>query len=208
MNSTASPLLIVEDIPSILEFLEVTLRFKGYQVITARNGEEALDALKTARPALIITDILMPKMDGFSLAYHLRASADTRDIPMVFLSATYITPEDKTFALAIGANRFIEKPIDTEEFLLTIAELLMQGTPPPPAPLQERDFFQGYQDRLEMKLRQKNTQIARAERLLETLPADQKPGFESLRQQALDDRRAIQTELDQIRKFLEKTTPP
>ncbi len=208
MNSVASPLLIVEDIPSILELLDVTLRFKGYQVITARNGQEALEVLKKTRPALIITDILMPKMDGFSLAYHLRTSVDTRDIPVVFLSATYIAPEDKAFAMAIGATRFIEKPIDTEEFLLTIAELLTQGPPPPPAPLQEREFFRGYQERLEMKLRQKNSQIARTERLLETLPADQKPGFESMRTQALDDRRAIQTELDQIKKFLENTTQP
>ncbi len=208
MNSTPSPLLIVEDIPSILELLVVTLRFKGYQVITARNGQEALEVLKKDRPALIITDILMPKMDGFSLAYHLRTSADTRDIPVVFLSATYIAPEDKAFAMAIGATRFIEKPIDTEEFLLTIAELLTQGPPPPPAPLQEREFFQGYRDRLEMKLRQKNMQIARTERLLETLPASQKPGFESMRTQALEDRLAIQTELDQIRKFLENTTQP
>lgn len=206
MNSAASPLLIVEDIPSILELLDVTLRFKGYQVITARNGQEALEVLKKTRPALIITDILMPKMDGFSLAYHLRTNVDTRDIPVVFLSATYIAPEDKAFAMAIGATRFIEKPIDTEEFLLTIAELLTQGPPPPPAPIQEREFFEGYRDRLEMKLRQKNTQIARTERLLETLPVDQKPGFESMRVQALDDRQAIQTELDQIKKFLKNTT--
>ncbi len=205
MDPAASPLLIVEDIPNILEFLDVTLRFKGYQVITARNGQEALEALKQTRPALIITDILMPKMDGFSLAYHLRTSPETRDIPVVFLSATYIAPEDKTFAMAIGATRFIEKPVDTEELLLTIAELLTQGPPPAPAPIQEREFFLGYKDRLEMKLRQKNAQIARTERLLETIPAAQKPGFESMRSQALNDRLAIQTELEQIRRYLENT---
>ncbi len=208
MDPIHSPLLIVEDIPSILELLDVTLRFKGYQVITARNGQEALEVIRKTRPALIITDILMPKMDGFSLAYQLRSRPETRDIPVVFLSATYIAPEDKAFALTIGATRFIEKPIDTEEFLLTIAELLTQGPPPIPAPIQEREFFEGYRDRLEMKLRQKTTQIARTERLLETLPADQKPGFESMRNQALDDRQAIQTELDHIRSYLESTAKP
>jgi CheY-like chemotaxis protein len=205
MNAT-HPLLIVEDVPNILDFLEVTLKFKGYEVMKARNGQEALDAIQKKRPALIITDILMPKMDGFSLVYHLRTDPATRDIPVVFLSATYVAPEDKVFAMAIGATRFIEKPIDTEEFLLTIAELLTEGSSPPPLPLQEREFFVGYRKRLEMKLQQKNSQIARAERLIETLPVEQKPGFITLREQSVNDRNEIQAELDHIKEFLEKNT--
>jgi len=202
--NTAGPLLIVEDVPTILDFLEVTLKFKGYEVIKARNGQEALDAIQEKRPVLIITDILMPKLDGFSLLYHLRKDPATREIPVVFLSATYVAPEDKAFAMTIGATRFIEKPIDTEEFLLTIAELLTQGSLPPPPPLKEREFFEGYRKRLETKLRQKKSQIARAEGLLETLPPEQKPGFVALRQQAISDRDEIQTELDFIKDFLEK----
>jgi len=204
MNPTAGPLLIVEDVPNILDFLEVTLKFKGYEVMKARNGQEALDAIQTKQPALVITDILMPKMDGFSLVYRLRTDQATREIPVVFLSATYVAPEDKAFAMSIGATRFIEKPIDTEEFLLTIAELLTQGALPPPPPLKEREFFLEYRKRLEMKLQQKNSQITRAERLLETLPAEQKPGFIALRQQSISDREEIQTELDFIKDFLEK----
>ena len=202
--NTADPLLIVEDVPNILDFLEVTLKFKGYEVLKARNGQEALDAMQKQRPALIITDILMPKMDGFTLLYHLRTDLATRDIPVVFLSATYIAPEDKAFAMAIGATRFLEKPIDTEEFLLTVAELLTQGSLPPPPPLKEREFLMGYRKRLEMKLQQKNSQIARAERLLETLPPEQKPGFVSLRQQSINDREEIQAELERIKEFLGK----
>jgi DNA-binding response OmpR family regulator len=204
MNPKAGPLLIVEDVPNILDFLEVTLKFKGYEVMKARNGQEALDAIQMKRPALVITDILMPKMDGFSLVYRLRTDTVTREIPVVFLSATYVAPEDKAFAMSIGATRFIEKPIDTEEFLLTIAELLTQGTLPPPPPLQEREFFLEYRKRLEMKLQQKNSQITRAERLLETLPPEQKPGFMSLREQSINDREEIQIELDFIKDFLEK----
>jgi DNA-binding response OmpR family regulator len=146
----------------------------------------------------------MPKMDGFSLVYRLRTDQATREIPVVFLSATYVAPEDKAFAMSIGATRFIEKPIDTEEFLLTIAELLTEGALPPPPPLKEREFFLEYRKRLEMKLQQKNSQITRAERLLETLPAEQKPGFMSLRQQSISDRQEIQNELDFIKDFLEK----
>jgi CheY-like chemotaxis protein len=204
MNPTVGPLLIVDDVPNILDFLEVTLKFKGYEVMQARNGQEALEAIQKKRPALVITDILMPKMDGFSFVYHLRTDPATREIPVVFLSATYVAPEDKAFAMTIGATRFIEKPIDTEEFLLTIAELLTQEALPPPPPLKEREFFLGYRKRLEMKLQQKNSQIARAERLLETLPAEQKPGFVALRQQSIRDREEIQTELDFIKDFLEK----
>ena len=204
MNPTAGPLLIVEDVPNILDFLEVTFKFKGYEVMKARNGQEALDEIQKKRPALIITDILMPKMDGFSLVYHLRKDPATREIPVVFLSATYVAPEDKVFAMTIGATRFIEKPIDTEEFLLTIAELLTQELLPPPPPLKEREFFEGYRKRLEMKLRQKKSQITRAEGLLESLPPEQKSGFVALRQQAVSDRDEIQTELDFIKDFLEK----
>src|SRR3989304_3289309 len=129
MAAQKGKLLVVEDIPNILDLLEITLKFKGYDVITAKDGGEALEKVEQERPALIITDILMPKMDGFALVQKLRTNPKTMDIPVIFLSATYITPDDKAFALSLGASIFIEKPIDTEEFLLTIGELLSQGTP-------------------------------------------------------------------------------
>ena len=116
MPDTTAPILIVEDVPNVLELLEVTLRFKGYSVITARNGEEALEVMARQRPTLIVTDILMPKMDGYAFVQKLRLNPDTRAIPVVFLSATYVTPDDKEFALSLGAARFIEKPIDAEDF--------------------------------------------------------------------------------------------
>lgn len=204
MNIPYGPILVVEDISNVLELLEVTLRFKGYPVITARNGQEALEAIAHERPALIITDILMPKMDGFTLAHQLRKDPHTRSIPIVFLSATYLTPEDKRFALSLGAVRFMEKPIDAEEFLLTVAEILTMGTPTIPAPMSERDFYQGYRERLEHKLRHKNTQIQRTERLLATLPEDQRPAFLSLLNQAVADRNEIQSELDQLYRILDE----
>ena len=192
------PLLVVEDVPHILELLAVTLRFKGYPVVTAKNGEEALAMVEKERPAIIITDILMPRMDGFALMHNLRKNPKTSQIPVVFLSATYITPEDRDFALKLGAVRFLEKPVDTPEFLLTVAEILTQGMPTIPPPLSERDFYQGYRERLEQKLREKSHQIARTERLLETLPTEQKPAFEALLSEARSHRAEIQDELDQL----------
>jgi CheY-like chemotaxis protein len=203
MSIPYGPILIVEDVPNVLELLEVTLRFKGYPVATARNGQEALDCIMRERPAMIVTDILMPKMDGYALAHAVRKDPRTRQIPIIFLSATYVTPEDKRFALSLGAVRFMEKPVDTEDFLLTIAEILTLGsTEQVPEPLSENDFFDGYRDRLEQKLRHKNTQIARTERLLQTLPEEQKPAFDSLLQQAVSDRDEIQNELEQLYRIL------
>ena len=203
MNNSYGPILIVEDVPNVLELLEVTLKFKGYAVLVARNGEEALDVIAKQRPALIITDILMPKMDGYAFVQKLRLNVDTRPIPVVFLSATYVTPEDKEFALSLGAARFMEKPIDTEDFLLTVAELVSQQPSVQPQPLDMERFYEGYRTRLENKLRHKNSQIARAERLLLTLPADQKPGFEALLKQSVRDRDEIQVELDDIYKTID-----
>ncbi len=202
MNIPYGPLLIVEDNPNVLELLEVTLRFKGYPVITARNGQDALDKIAQERPSLVITDILMPRMDGYSLAHNLRKNPLTVHIPIIFISATYITPEDKAFALSLGAVRFIEKPIDTEDFLLTVAEILTQGIATVPRPMDDMRFYQGYRQRLEQKLRHKDTQIARTERLLQTLPLDQKPAFEALLNQAVKDREGIHQELEDLQRIL------
>lgn len=198
------PILVVEDVANVLELLEVTLRFKGYEVISARNGAEALEMVKKVEPILIITDILMPKMDGYAFVQKLRTNPATRRIPVIFLSATYVTPEDKQFAISLGAARFIEKPIDTEDFLLTIAEIMTQEPSTGPAPLDQKDFYLGYRDRLEHKLRHKNTQITRSERLIPSLPPEQRSAFEAMLQQAKNDRDNIQSELDQVYRVLEE----
>ena len=205
MNIPYGPILIVEDVQNILELLSITLRFKGYPVITARNGEEALEMIAKERPALIITDILMPKMDGYAFVQKLRTDIKTHDIPIIFLSATYVTQEDRAFALSLGASRFIEKPIDTEDFLLTIAELLTQGPATLPQPLEDAQFYVGYKKRLENKLRHKNMQITRTEYLLKTLPEEQIHSFRQLFEQALRDRKQISAELEQVRRILEAT---
>ena len=204
MNVPYGPIIVVEDFPHILELLEVTLRFKGYPVVTATNGQEALEQIERERPALVITDILMPKMDGFSLAYKLRCNPKTGHIPIVFLSATYVTPEDREFALSLGAARFLEKPVDTEEFLLTVAEVLTSGPETLPEPLGQQEFYQGYRERLEAKLRHKNAQIVRTQRLLESLPEEQLPAFTALLEEARDHRDQIQHELDELYRLLEQ----
>ena len=204
MTIPYGPVLVAEDIPNILELLEVTLTFKGYPVVTARNGLEALELIEREKPALVITDILMPKMDGYALAHRLRTNPLTQHIPVIFLSATYVTPQDKAFALSLGAVRFLEKPVDTEEFLLTVAEVLTNQPSTIPMPLSDREFYQGYRQRLESKLLHKNTQIVRTERLLISLPLEQKPSFKALLAEAIAQRTEIQVELDELFRLLEK----
>ncbi len=204
MSEKYGPILVVEDVPNILDLLEITLKFRGYKVITARDGQEALQKIQEETPALIVSDILMPKMDGYAFVHQLRTSARTMSIPVIFLTATYVTPEDKAFGLSLGASRFIEKPIDTDDFLLTVAEILAEGPSLNPPILAQQEFFVGYRARLENKLWHKRRQIARAEALLPTLPEDQQEAYRSLLDQSTRDRDEIQAELDEIYKTLDK----
>ena len=206
MNSGQGYLLVVEDIPDILKLLDATLKFKGYRVVTAQNGQEALDAIQRERPAMVITDILMPKMDGFSLVHRLRINPETRDIPVIFLTATYVAPEDKAFALTIGVSRFIEKPVDFDQFLPTVAEIMAKGAPAPLETLNELDFYEGYRKRLEEKLNQKMTQIVRGEHLLKTISEEEQRTIKASLHQAINEREEIQHLLDEIHELLEKIT--
>jgi DNA-binding response OmpR family regulator len=208
MNTGSDYLLLVEDDPDILKLLQTTLTFKGYRVITARNGSEGLEAVQRERPAIVIADIMMPKLDGFGLVHRLRLNPETRDIPVVFITATYVSPEDREFALDIGATRFIQKPLELKGFLSTVEELLKQGVPVAIEPLNEYSFYDGYRTRLEAKLAQINKQIVRDEFLLRT-EADEGDQFlqVSLRK-AASEREELKLLLDQVHEQLKKYTKP
>ena len=196
-------ILIVEDVPDILRLLEETLKFKGYRAVTAYNGQEALEKIQHERPALVITDIMMPKLDGFGLVHRLRINPETREIPVIFLTATYVALEDKAFALNIGATRFIEKPVNFENFLRTIQELLIEKPQLIAPQMTEAEFYEGYRQRLEKKMQQKSTQIARDERLLQTISEDETPTFRASLQMAMNERDELQRLLSEIQTRLE-----
>lgn len=205
MNARQPYLLIVEDDPDILNLLKTTLEFNGYRVTTARNGVEGLEALRAERPAVVIADILMPRLDGFGLVNRLRIHPETRDIPVVLVTATYVTLEDKVFAQNIGATRFIQKPIDLEKLLATVKELLEQGVHIGGEPLKDAEFYEGYRKRLQAKLDQKVAQIARDELLLEgTLSDDERLDLLASVDHAINERREIELLLEQIREQLTK----
>jgi len=204
MNTGQDYLLIVEDDPDILKLLDATLTFRGYRVITARNGTEAMEVIQVKRPAIVITDIMMPRLDGFGLVHRLRIHSETRDIPVVFITATYVAPEDREFALNIGATRFIQKPVDLEKFLSTIAELLKEGTRPLIEPLKEFNFYDGYRIRLEIKLDQKIKQIAREELLLGTHSDQEDQYIQASLRHAIRETEELRLLLSEVYEQLEK----
>jgi DNA-binding response OmpR family regulator len=200
-------LLVVEDDPDILNLLETTLAFRGHRVITARNGREALDQIQRERPAVIVADIMMPKLDGFGMAHRLRLNPETRDIPIVFITATYVAMEDREFALNIGATRFIQKPIDLEKLLVTIEDLLERGAPAASPPPREIEFYDEYRRRLQQKLDQKTAQIARDQLLVRSdLTAEDQALADSLRHARLerDELRLLLEQVDEQMKNLPK----
>ena len=205
MNGGQGYLLVVEDDPDILILLEKTLTIKGYRVITACNGVEGLEMIHKERPALVIADIMMPKIDGFGLVHRLRIDPETRTIPVIFVTVTYIAREDREFALNIGATRFIQKPIDFEQFLKTIAELLEQEETVALEPLDEFEFYTGYGKRLEAKLKQKITQIEDDKRLLETTSSKEEKRFlQASLELAYNEQEEIKYLLEQIHEQLKK----
>jgi K+-sensing histidine kinase KdpD/CheY-like chemotaxis protein/ligand-binding sensor domain-containing protein len=119
----ASKILIVDDDDSIRSLLQQELGDAGYSIEEARNGKEALAAVRRHRPDLIILDIMMPEMNGFDVAAVLKNDPQTMDIPIIVLSIV----QDKTRGFRIGVDRYLTKPIDTGLLFSEIGSLLEQG---------------------------------------------------------------------------------
>jgi signal transduction histidine kinase len=121
-------ILSVDDKSENLYMLEALLRGYGHEVDSASDGLRALQLTSRGRYDLIISDILMPRMDGFQLCRELKKDDRLRDIPFIFYTATYTDPRDAAFALSLGADRFLVKPLEPEEFIKTIEEVVAQKT--------------------------------------------------------------------------------
>ncbi len=117
-------ILIVDDKKENLYFLETLLNGIGYETISANNGAEALELAKKSDIKLIISDILMPVMDGFTFCRNCKKDENLKDIPFVFYTATYTEPKDKEFALSLGAVKYILKPQEPDIFIEIIEEVL------------------------------------------------------------------------------------
>jgi len=120
-------IIIADDNKENLYLLEVLLRKNGYEIISASNGKEALDKAREIQPDMIVTDILMPVMDGFTLCREWKADERLGHIPLVFYTATYTDPKDIEFGLGLGAERFLIKPMEPGMLLETLVEVLAES---------------------------------------------------------------------------------
>jgi putative two-component system response regulator len=112
-------ILIVDDTLQNIQVLGTILKGKNYQINVARNGIEALDMVERARPDLILLDVMMPEMDGFETCRRLKKSPDTRDIPIVFLTAKTET-DDVVKGLELGGVDYVFKPFTATELLVRV----------------------------------------------------------------------------------------
>lgn len=204
MSISTGPIMIVEDIASVRELIQVQLKLRGYNVVGARDGQEALELVAKEKPAVVITDILMPRVDGFALAHKLRSNPQTAGIPIIFLSATYVSAEDERFALGLGAMRFLPKPVEADELFIAVADALTGQSLTNPAAMSERQFYTGYRQRLENKLQQKAQQVTRNKQQLEAVPADQRETYRHLVAEAQEQYNEIQRELTVLVKVLQE----
>lgn len=118
--------LVVDDNEQNLYLLKTSLESAGFEVVLAQNGSEALEQAHKVLPDLIISDILMPVMDGFELCAQWTRDKDLSRVPFIFYTATYTDPADEALGLSLGAARFIVKPQEHDVFLRAVTEVLQQ----------------------------------------------------------------------------------
>lgn len=189
--------LIVDDKEENRYLLRTLLQGNGYEVVAANNGAEALESARKNTPDLIISDILMPVMDGFTLCRACKTDERLKGVPFVFYTATYTDERDRMFALSLGAEGFLVKPLEPEAFMRTIREVLeqVQRAPAPSSapetPRQEEaGYLKQYNEVLIRKLEAKMEELAKANSEME---------------QDIAERKKAETELRTAYEFLKKT---
>lgn len=120
---TTHKLLIADDEPNILISLEFLMQREGYEVILARDGQEALDAIARDKPDLVLLDVMMPIKTGFDVCHEVRAMDGVRDTPILMLTAKG-RDTDVAKGMALGANAYMTKPFSTRELVQKVQQML------------------------------------------------------------------------------------
>ena len=160
--------LIVDDNANDRRLLRYTLEHHGCTVVEARDGQEGLYYVIRHRPDLIVSDALMPRLDGFQFLRTLKSDPDLRSIPFLFYSATYIRDEEERLAISLGAEAFMVKPTEPEVFWEKICEIVKASEeggelPVPQEPVEsEEEYLAEYSRIVATKLEEKVLQLEEA----------------------------------------------
>jgi twitching motility two-component system response regulator PilH len=116
-------ILVVDDSPTDLRVVTSLLQSKGYMVITAGDGEEALEMASRERPSLMVLDIILPKKNGFQVCRQLKTSPETKEIKILMLTSKG-QDSDRFWGMKQGADDYLSKPFEDEEFLKSVDQLI------------------------------------------------------------------------------------
>ncbi len=120
MNGNKKRILLVEDNDDNRQLLRIYLTREGYEVLEAADGVEALEIIRESPPDLVISDVQMPRMDGYTLCERLRQDAETEQLPIILITALYTSMEDILEGLHRGANDFLRSPFRQSELLARV----------------------------------------------------------------------------------------
>lgn len=177
--------LVVDDKEENLYYLRALLEGHGHVVETARHGAEALFKARKSPPQLVVSDLLMPVMDGYTLLRHWKADGNLMGIPFIVYTATYTEAEDERLALDLGADAFIIKPCEPEQFIAKLravqenAVTARLGQPKQPVG-DESSILKHYSQTLIRKLEEKTLQLEQANRALQQELAERKAILEEI----------------------------
>jgi len=165
-------ILRLDDLEENRYLLRALLEGHGYDVEEARNGGEALARAKALVPDMIISDILMPEMDGFTFCTILKKDETLKQVPFLFYTATYTDARDEKLALAMGADAFIVKPTEPEVFLSRVEAILKTAKngkliPPQQHQVEDEVILKEYNEALIRKLEHKMLLLEKTNRELE-----------------------------------------
>lgn len=121
--ATGKRILVCDDDPVILRLLQVNLELEGYEVLTAQNGEEAVQVATSELPDLVLLDIMMPRMDGYQAVKLIKAQDETKHIPVVFVSAK-AQQADVDLGKSYGVADYLTKPFDPTEMIDLVGRLV------------------------------------------------------------------------------------
>ena len=150
--------------------LRAQLEAEGHVVFEAHDGVDALALLERQRVDVVISDILMPKMDGYRLCHEIRKHARLHDLPIILYTSTYTSPSDEKLVLDVGADKYLKKPASVETLVAALHEVIAKPhAGPRPEALQEIEVLKEYSERLVSKLAEKNSELITSEVKFRTL---------------------------------------